>query len=102
MSAAALRHASTESFSLSLNTNVTRLLAMKTHAFVVFQRRTLENEKTRLPTAKVLASLGEVTFLVASLHDRLLRDTNYVRHEERNYFILVLHGEGNQRAQILF
>ena len=73
-----------------------------THAFVVFQRRTLENEKTRLPTAKVLASLGEVTFLVASLHDRLLRDTNYVRREERDYFILVLHGEGNQRAQILF
>ena len=49
-----------------------------THAFVVFQRRTLENEEPRLPATKVFASLGEIAFLVASLHDGLLGNTDYI------------------------
>ena len=72
-----------------------------THAFVVLQQRALEDEISRLPTAEVLAALGQVAFLVPWLRHRLLRLPHDVRCEERDNFIFVLDRECYERAQIL-
>lgn len=72
-----------------------------THAFVVFQRGALEDEIPGLPTSKVLAALGQVTFFVPWLRHRLLRLPHDVRCKERDNLIFVLDRECYERAQII-
>lgn len=76
-------------------------LTRDTHTFVVLQRRALEDEKPRLPTAEVLAPFGEVAFFVPWLQHRLLRLPDDVRCEKRDSLIIVLDRECYERAQIV-
>ena len=62
----------------------------ETHAFVVLERWALEHKVTRLPSAKVLASLGEVTFLVTCLGDGSMGLPDNIRGEEGDDLVLVL------------
>ena len=72
---------------------------MNTHAFVVLQHRTLKHKKSCFPTTKVLASLGKVTLLIASLRNgRPL--TADISTEEDNDLVLVLYGKIHYRLKI--
>ena len=72
---------------------------MNTHAFVVLQHRTLKHKKSCFPTTKVLASLGKVTLLIASLRNgRPL--TADISTEEDNDLVLVLDREMHYGLQV--
>ena len=60
----------------------------------------MEYEVPRLPPSEVLAALGQITLLVASLDDRLLRLAYDVRREERDGLDLLLDWKRNQGPEV--
>ena len=72
-----------------------------THTFIVFQLRTLKNEKPRLPTSKILPALREVAFFVTFSSNRFVCLFNNIRREERYNLIVVLDGKVDECLNIL-
>jgi len=50
----------------------------------------LEHEEPSLPTPKILASLGQVTFFMSSLHHRLLLLSNNIRGKKGDNLVIIL------------
>jgi hypothetical protein len=72
------------------------------YAFVILQHWTLKHKESSFPAAKILSSLGQVAFLVSNLRYGFLGLPYYVRSEEGDNLVLVLHGEIDQCLQICF
>ena len=74
----------------------TLLKANLTHALIVLQDRTLQDEIPRFPSPKILAPLRQVPFLVPDLRDWFLGFPYDIGREERDNLIFVLDRQINQ------
>ena len=73
-----------------------------THAFVVFEDRSLEHKEPRLPSPEILTTLRQVPFLVTVSRDGLVGSLQDVRGQKRDDLVVVLHGQIDERLQVIF
>jgi|SRR5216684_6079745 len=72
-----------------------------THTFIVFQLRTLKNEKPRLPAPKILPAFRKVAFFVTISRNRFVCFFDDIRREKRDNLIVVLDGKVDECLNIL-
>ncbi len=69
--------------------------------FIIFQLRTLKNEKPRLPAPEILPAFREVAFFVTFSGNKFVWLFDDIRGEECNNLIVSLDGKVDESLNIL-